>query len=601
MTASNLFRIIRPFRKRLRGRIAPTLVIAILSAVTLLGVRSASAWQSETVSSDAYEAAKLVPADVSFFACFSDAETVLKTLLNSDVGDGVKAFYDRSNGGRIWRDLAEEIGLPPDDLFKIVLSKRLILVMRHDARLNTTGKKDMRGNRLKNSSEQERPREPSKKSETGAAHRSPQKNMEGMAWVALCSTDHESFRRVLRTLDADVVRWIDRTPVYGSPQRSSLQVAYRDQTMILGSKTSQSLFDEIVTAKFATPLSDSPEFLEAVKTSVGQISIFTRPGIHRNANEWTGVSIDLSSQGSTIRSTHFEPSSDEVSIAPSAREKYRVGLDLSPLDRVNDGALVVIVERFSENAVSDIGSSAITSPFVKKQPLVLRYVGPTLFTVIDAREGSPSEAVQVSGVEAGLKQILQPRPQQIRVAWGIELKKPWDIGYRKMDDLLLASLNALKLCVDHPEQLRIPDSISHEPGSVQWVDLTPCSKVFLNSFPGLDRMELHWSMVKDDDNNRAWWLCATDLDMLNDVGEALKRSTRLPSEVNELAVGVIDGPAAAALLDSWTEVNAGTQHPLFSRLFYLEEILKSVPRIHWIVREKPNQRTETEVKIDWGF
>lgn len=559
----------------------------------------ASAWQSEKKSSDAYEAAKLVPSDVSFFACFSDAEKVLKSLLRSDIGDGVKAFYERSNGGRIWHNLAEEIGLPPDDLFKIVLSQQLVLVMRHDAQSNSTGRKDKRGDRLKNSSERERPRGPSNKPDTRSAHHSSKRRMEGAAWVALCSTDHESFRRILRTLDANVIRWIDRTPVYGSPQQSSLQVVYRDQTMIFGSKSSQSLFDEIVTKNFAKPLAHSPEFLEAAKTSAGQISIFTRPGVHRNADEWTAISIGLSSQGGTIRSTHFEPSSDEVPIAPSAREKYRVGLDLSPLDRVNGGALAVIVERFSEDSVSRIGSSTITAPFVKKQPSVLRYAGPTLFTVIDAHEPTRSEAMQISGVEAGLKQILQPRPQQIRVAWGIELKKPWDIGSRKMDDLLLASLNALKLCIDHPEQLTIPDSVPHEPGSVQWVDLTSCSKVFLNAFPGLDRMELHWSMVQDD--NRAWWLCATDLDMLNDVSEALKRSTRLPSEANELAVGVIDGPAAAALLDSWEEVNAGTQHPLFSRLFYLEEILKAIPRTHWVVREESDRRVTTEVRIDWGF
>jgi len=224
-----------------------------------------------------------------------------------------------------------------------------------------------------------------------------------------------------------------------------------------------------------------------------------------------------------------------------------------------------------------------------------------LFTVIDTHEPTRSDAMEVSGVEAGLKQILQPRPEQIRVAWGIELKKPWDIGSRKMDELLLASLNALKLCIDHPEQLKIPDSVFHEPGGVHWVDLTPCSKVFLNTFPGLDRMELHWSMVQDKNNNRAWWLCATDLDMLNDVSEALKRSTRLPSDANELAVGVIDGPAAAALLDSWEEVNAATQHPLFSRLFYLEEILKAIPRMHWVVREESDHRVTTEVRIDWGF
>ncbi len=571
----------------------PTVVVGLLLMWMVIGIACfgqdpgpEQSGQLGVRAREVYQAAKLVPDDVGVFVCFLDADEGLEILLESDIGDGAVAFYDRSNGGRMWREVAADFGLPPQVLFDLILGKRLVLVSEG---IQEAAAADAEAIPVLDDGEDEARALPT--------------------WVALASTTRAEFRQLHKQLDGKVARWLDNTTaVYASQLEAGLLFSFRDGILFISDKSGEEFFDKIVSGHFHRSLADVRGFQESLAEEAGQVTFFAqeveepaaageRPKGEMVVNGWVGMNVEIAPSGMVIRSTTREGSRRLIPPVEDPNQRFGSGLDVNVLEQINDGALLVMVERLGTEPASALGSTAITSAFVRKQRGVLLYAGPTIFTVVEARD---KPVVLEGNVEEQLAGMLETPVQQIHVTWGVELKKPWRKATRQMDELFISSLDALKLCVDDPEQLKIPRGADSESGRINSVDLTGCSKTMLETLPGLERLELHWSVVNDGE--RAWWVCATDIEMFTKVSDRLKGMKRVAGIKNEDALGVIDGPAAAALLDSWQEVNAGTEHPLFSRLFYLEEMLKAIPRIHWVVEEGADEeRTETTIRVDWGF
>jgi hypothetical protein len=531
-------------------------------------------------SSEAYMAAKLVPADVGGFICIANAEKALDALLKSDVGNGLRAFYDRSNGGEAWRNLSEELKLPSDDLFRILLGRRLILVTDFDPAAAEEPGGDRGG-------------------VNGEGDEAPV-----LRWVAMSNTSPDDFKHLLWMLKYRVIRYINKVPVYAARGKSELEISYRDNLLLLGTQANRELFDQIVGGDIKESLADQTDFLETLKLDPGQVTAFFREPFEQPADQrhgWNGMTIRVSPHGTTIN-IRSDASATSPKIVFSDIRKFRSPIDLAMLESVNEGALSVIVEHFEPHPRSSLGFMELLSPFLQQYPDVATFTGPTMFSVIDSRA---ADQLPLSGGKAdeiaGINKALNPDARKLTITLGVELKKPWTTAARRMDELLVGSLKALQVCVDQPELLKIPNIKQPiEPGRVQLVDLTPCSKDWIGFVPGIDDMVLHWTMVRNE--SHAWWVCSTDLDALQKTTKSLVQREPLPAENDEVAMGAIDGPAAASLLESWKEVNARTKHPVFSRLFYAQEILRATPRIHWVVRQNEELKTtDTTITVDWGF
>ncbi len=556
-----------------------------------------------------YRAADSLPADIEGFVYVTHGHKSLNRIVDSHFADGARSLYRQSDSGTLWHELSTIIGADERTLFRDLFGSRVVFAVDRWVSRGTDSQRS-------GASRLDQLQSPSLEQATDAS-----------PWIALISLSPGRFRKFSETTTLEFTRWMSVAggtdiPVYRPAGRPAIELTYSkaQNLLYLTTNRNQAFFDLVAGRQFKKSLADVPEFHDALHIGVGDVVIFDRskqpakpsdlevgkrtaemPSSIRPAS-WTSTTINLTDDGSAIQ--RLEHDATRLGNKTfSFIEKIRVPLDISPLESVNNGALCAWVETFTAEPRSNLGTMPLIAQFLKKKPEVLTVAGPSSFTAIFSRRPR-TQMVQLTSIRDDRLQLdraLNQRLLEMSVVWGVELKKPVSNSRRYMDDFFLATLKALQLCIDNPNDLKIPVARTARPGMIQTVDLTACSKSLIDEIPGMSELMLHWVVVEQA--NRSWWVCATHIDTLQEVADNLQHGVRESARENELVVGALAGPATATLLESWPEVNATTNNRIFGRLFFMQEVLKSTPRVHWTVSRVPNddRKTSTSIEFDWGF
>ena len=566
-------------------------------------------------TADPLDAARLVPQDVAGFLTISDSGHLFRSLATSNLAPGIRAAYERSVLGQQWQRFCNNIGADPETLAVLMMQGRVIIVMEDHGmpaldsvhpdpqsdrfRVEVVSTRDERSKKRSEKRWNDSRTSRSRQDDSGAT--TPDRldgtltwtvDPSGPHWIVVAEMETTQARKVVKALDTHVVDWIDDVAVHSSRTHERLCIAVRDGWVYLSAnEDTEPRFRQLVARSFEDSLADDPEFERAFERTSAHVAFFSRANSSPESTaSWHAASIHIRPSSIYVRALEHDARRNTGTERTGQQRDFTEPLNVSALELQNAGNVATVIERFTAQPDDSIGSMMLLAPFIERQPDVLRAAGPTMFTTIstvDNQDESP----------------LRPHESdesKLSAVWGIELRPPSNRSARQIDSLLMQSLKALRDCHPDPEQISLPDEVGVGAiERVQSVDLTACARPLIEAVPGLDQLELHWSVARGPQTE--WWLCSTDRSELDRVAQLLTKRRPMIGPPGHDAIAVIDGAGAVSLLSDWPAVNSESPDPVWSRVFYVREFLRAIPRMSMTVTRVNENETLREIAIDLGL
>lgn len=482
-------------------------------------------WGGMAVLPDPFLEAKWFPPDTRGFVALVGASDLLDDFRREGtIETGLATWYELSEAGRAWRELAARFGMTDAELLSDVFGRRVIIALPGDcADAATTSLQ---------------PRELEENPLAWAA---------GDCWVIVAETQREVLTHLVTRLGLRLSTRSGEPAVYTSPD-GRLHMAYGRDRLLIAGDDARDWIDPLLQGVEPSPsLADTAEFREARLLGRGQGVAFFRDRIDPvGGAAATGPVRPADTSNSTEPALRPPPTADNLESRPrwwaavlrhnifweassiSTLGRYdaayvtafnaepRLHRDALGFTRFRDGELIMsVVNRFTPNLEQTPDQVArMFTLLLRTRPDLTESLGPVTMTLLLDRTGrDPGSAPVLSDVPS----------QDVRLAemvWAISIEPTNEDRQRELEiELDLLVLNALRgaeLVSGGRFQLDLPNPLATDGGSpptdaVRSVNLQPM-------FRGLDlaallpadgAMELSWTLAREPETNRAWWLVAT--------------------------------------------------------------------------------------------
>jgi hypothetical protein len=526
-----------------------------LGAVILSIVLSVGPEPTGSPAPNPFDAATLIPADVTLFLHAEDAAAVRSELADRPIRGLFKRLLTTGEVADAWHGLAVAAGLEDEALFDAWLGRRFTFLTRPAG-----GQPD---------------------------------------WALICEVDPDRARTVLRRLNPRRLAPRHQLPVSELPEHELL-IASEGSTYLIGPTKPGRLFDELLASVAgvslpAASLADDPAVAKAGSLGTGELGLFLRHELPLGG--FSVFVLDL--EGERVLLHHAGCYENP----PFQRPVTELAWDAAPLEAFRDTALMAVVEP------TDIGGGPI-EVFIEAA-LEAPLLSPSLRRNLDKRR------LFVVGEIEGRQEEHKTDLLLPTLSIALEIKDPAR-AETELDEHILhcaEAMNALsKRAFGTPReahskteltapQLDIPSIHTFAPGEARQIDLGPLMQRYGPDHPILQSVTLDWSVTSGPSGN--YCVVATSSEQLRRTIEALQRPCEGPPHNGKVtSAGFVDGRRMARQLRSFSDEaellaeadpQAVASFRETMRLF--SELAAGIERCCWELRRPSEKEVRIEARI----
>jgi len=469
-----------------------TYVAILFSAVGALMVGAATDDNGNDGRSP-FRAAALAPADVHMLLQIDDAAALRAELADRPIARWITAIIETSDFHQAWEQLAADAGVASGELFDRCFGREVTVMHRRSAA----------GDELDE-------------------------------WALITNMPIADSTDLLRRLQPRTLRSRERFSIYEFPEHDLL-LARRNGTLVIGPRRAAGLVQTVLSrlgsgADASDSLIASDDFTDARGLTRGDVALFIRHkpplGGHSAAVLYRG--------GTQFRLKHRAT----FDAPPFARAVTKLDIDASPLEALEEDALVAMIEP------ADIGSGPL-------ETFILASLGEGLLSPNVRRRVDDRRIIVLGEIEGRQEDkpidILAPT-----ISLALELDDAEGV-LSDMDQQAVKLVERLKILGGNQFTIDVPSLEHLAARDLRQIDISSATRWFTGSLPIARPMTLNWTLVEDDDQRYA--IFATHPDALRDTAAALRRApaTEDAHAGRFQSCGSINGVRIAHHLESWAE------------------------------------------------
>lgn len=449
------------------------------------------------------DAAAVVPEDVHLLLQITGAADIRRELADRPIARWLAAMVKSSEFDHAWTQLARDTGHSSAALFDQCFGRRVTVLYRR----------------------------------AGNGH-------EHDAWALITEMSADDSTDLLRRLEPRTLRSRHRFSLYELPEHDLL-LARRNEIILIGPRQQPALVMDVLNrhgegGANMRSLREADDFAAIRELSSGNIALFIRH--ERPLGGYSAAVLQLDEDRARLqhRARFDSP--------PFARDITRIEIDASPLNALEDHALVAMIEP------TDIGTGPL-------ETFLMAALGESLLSPT-LRENLGDRRIIVLGDIEGRQEeepvdLLAPT-----IAIALDLNNT-DGARDEVDQQVTKFVRRLAERGGDRFTIDVPEADAFDESSAREVDISPATQWFTGSLPIAKPMTLNWSVLEESDCG--FVVFATHPDELRDTLDALRSEKHGAAEeqgrgwINQTALGrfqscgLINGVRISHHLESWAE------------------------------------------------
>lgn len=502
-----------------------------------------------------FRAASVAPADVHLLLQIDGAADIRGELAYRPIARWLAAMVESSEFHHAWTQLAAHTGRDSGELFDRCFGRGVTVL-----------------------------------------HRRAGEGRDRDAWALITEMAVNDSTDLLRRLEPRTLRSRDRFSLYELPEHDLL-LARRGEIMLIGPRQSPQLMFDVLSrhgkrGEDGRSLNEAEDFTTARDLIAGNIALFMRHEQPLGGHSAVVFYID----GGRVRLRHRA----KFDSPPFARDITRIEIDASPLDALEDHALVAMIEP------TDIGMGPLETFLVAAlgegllSPTLRANLGDRRIIVLGDIEGRQEEEPV---------DLLAPT-----IAMALELKDA-DGALADLDEQVVKFVRQLAARGGDRFTIDVPDADAFVDGRPREIDVSSATQWFTGSLPIAQPMTLNWAVV--DETDCGFVVFATHPNELRDTLASLEcekpqmvgKSRRLRIDDDDFgrfqSCGTVNGVRISHHLESWADRpdlflgvgDAAAKDEFEQALRLTASLAAGIDRLRWrLVRPSRN-----EMQLDVRF
>lgn len=535
-------------------RLAVLLAILVGCVLTSPVASLASgAGESDVRTPTPFDAAAHVPADVSVYLHLTDAAALRRELADRPIFDWITGILNDTEAKEAWHQLAEQVNMPPQRMFDLCFGREMTFIKRtvHD---------------------------------------------QSSEWALITRMPPRRITRLLERLEPKALRPRFGAAVFEVPEHELL-LTRRDGVLLIGPARHSSLLFDVLRRMH------EPERVQG--DALGRTTAFERRAELQGID---GASLGVYLRhappmgGWSIASATFSDDRIHVQhraafdVSPFSREPTKIAIDASPLDSLDDHALLAFVEP------TDIGQSAI-------ETFLMASIGEGLMSR-EMRQTLGDRRIIVLGEIEG-RQEEQPIDMQApTIAILLEMREATQLD-EELDRQMIRLANALNALGADRFEIDVPslESLRND-DAARSVDLSAAMQWLAGELPLVQPVSLNWAISNSRHGHYTVFASHpaelrgtfAALERNDDAANVLAANSNNEPDRRYQHCGMANGVRIAHHLESWAEQAHVLAEPALQDEFkhtirLMSHLARGMERIRWRLARPEYNHMELEIMI----
>lgn len=585
---------------------------------------------------DPFEEACCVPENVRLYVCVLDGASILDSVENSSLAQGLISIYKSSNTEKAWGDIASRTQYSPVVLFKQLLGKRFVLIATQNVPDdNNTSPRNNGKHKKKNSKATEIRTEDTQEADFSSQAQGEEferaKSEDWFSdWIIITDVNKAVAMKFVEAVEARVQKVKDGIVLYISGD-GNLALAYLDDRLYIADSSRKDQLLSVLHKDFGKSLADILPFRVGTKNLTGSIGIYYNTSTRDINHSWNVAALSLDEQAVNVivreAGTEFEEDSHAPKQQGQVNNNNKNNNNNSPemtavtvksimtdlfsnkghanayyysLGHVSGNSssdnVYLRVDNFSQPNNLRRNTFGLVQLLYKTEENLLNYVGPAVFTLIDTVKVKNNEGLVSGQDDYDLGPVIH---------WGLQVHDVNNTA-KHMDKIMSSMLGSIGKWMknDGDEDILVPETFPNDPKQIRSVDIS-CWTSDLGDLPGADSIELVWSTVTNAYNpNQSWWICSTNLNNHKNLirtlatTEVADRSICEELNGNILSYGYISPESAKQMLSTWTVINNSTANSsMYAGIITISDLLNGLDSFDWLIH-KDTDKDNNEIYVE---